>query len=182
MATDKLCYPPPVSPIGMERAAARTLIDALKSDLRESREAGVAGDSMYTGMRHRAEDYERENEQLRAILDGHEPRIRKLRDRAEAAEAKLKIAEEALCEVDRQLTNLQPHIPQACMKGHEGFIDSHVDVAIEAARGALSKIQAGEEPLARHEFKGSFDRDCEICGYPDRYAIHKVATGDEAGA
>ena len=29
-----------------------------------------------------------------------------------------------------ELMNLQPHIPQACIAGHEGFIDDHVDAAM----------------------------------------------------
>lgn len=37
----------------------------------------------------------------------------------------------AVQEAHDELINLQPHIPQACIPGHEPFIDSHVDKAIE---------------------------------------------------
>lgn len=28
------------------------------------------------------------------------------------------------------------------------------------------------EGVERHKFIGRFDRDCEICGYPDRNPVH----------
>ena len=43
-----------------------------------------------------------------------------------------------------QLINLQPHIPQSCYPGREGFIDSHVDVALEAMNRAIAKAEGRE--------------------------------------
>lgn len=45
-------------------------------------------------------------------------------------------------DVDRLLTNLQPHIEQACLPGHAGFIDNYVDPALEKLRGALPEWKA----------------------------------------
>ena len=47
-------------------------------------------------------------------------------------------ATKALAEIEALLTNLQPHIAQACIPGHAGFIDNYVDPALEIARAALS--------------------------------------------
>ena len=44
---------------------------------------------------------------------------------------------ESLKEVRDELTNLQPHIPDACYPGREKFIDSHVDVALGKITAAL---------------------------------------------
>lgn len=50
-----------------------------------------------------------------------------------------------LRELDRLLTNLQPHIPQACKDGHSGFIDSYVDPAIEIVRDLIAALSPKEE-------------------------------------
>jgi hypothetical protein len=69
---------------------------------------------------------------------------RLIRERAEAAtriealEAEVARLRGAVQKADDHLTNLQPHIPQACYPGHEGFIDSHVDCAQEILRAALT--------------------------------------------
>ena len=50
-------------------------------------------------------------------------------------------------DVHTLLTNLQPHIPQACIPGRGGFIDNYVSPALELARAALQpdpQAQAGE--------------------------------------
>lgn len=46
--------------------------------------------------------------------------------------------------IDDQLTNLQPHIVQACYPGRAGFIDNYVDPVIERIR----TISASAEPSA----------------------------------
>ncbi len=58
--------------------------------------------------------------------------------RIEALEAEVARLRGAVQKADDHLTNLQPHIPQACYPGHEGFIDSHVDCAQEVLRAALT--------------------------------------------
>lgn len=40
-------------------------------------------------------------------------------------------------EVERLLTNLQPHIPQACYKDRQQFIDNYVDPALEILRSHI---------------------------------------------
>lgn len=44
---------------------------------------------------------------------------------------------EIIRDVDHLLTNLQPHIPQACHPGREGFIDNYIDPALEKLRSVL---------------------------------------------
>jgi hypothetical protein len=60
-------------------------------------------------------------------------RVREL----EAAPLSLEGAREALRQIEAHLTNLQPHIPQACYPGHAGFIDNYVNPCLEIARRAL---------------------------------------------
>ena len=45
----------------------------------------------------------------------------------------------ALENIYKELMDLQPHIPQACIPGHEPFIDTHVDRALEFAKKALEE-------------------------------------------
>jgi hypothetical protein len=47
-------------------------------------------------------------------------------------------SEKVLSDIERLLTNLQPHIPQACYPGHEVFIDNYVDQALDIIRAALA--------------------------------------------
>lgn len=49
-------------------------------------------------------------------------------------------AGEALRQIETYLTNLQPHIPQACFPGHAAFIDNYVDPCLKIARAALSSV------------------------------------------
>lgn len=51
----------------------------------------------------------------------------------------------ALVTARDQLINLQPHIPQACKQGHEPFIDSHVDAALEAINSGLANEQSADK-------------------------------------
>lgn len=46
---------------------------------------------------------------------------------------------EALQKIYDELMDLQPHIPLACIPGHEPFIDIHVDRALEFAKKALEE-------------------------------------------
>lgn len=55
----------------------------------------------------------------------------------DALEAENRRLREAVQKADDHLTNLQPHIPQACYPGREGFIDSHINCAQEILRAAL---------------------------------------------
>jgi hypothetical protein len=59
------------------------------------------------------------------------------RDLVPAMADRIEALEAALRDADGHLTNLQPHIPQACYPGQEGFIDAHVDEAIRVIRAAL---------------------------------------------
>jgi len=47
--------------------------------------------------------------------------------------------------IESELTNLQPHIPQACYPGREGFIDVYVDVALEKLRTLIASMEAQPE-------------------------------------
>jgi hypothetical protein len=47
----------------------------------------------------------------------------------------------ALRQAEELLTNLQPHIPQACMAGRSSLIDGYVDPALEIIRAAIAKAQ-----------------------------------------
>lgn len=44
---------------------------------------------------------------------------------------------QTLIEVLELLENVQPHIPQACKRGHENFIDAYIDLALEKIRSSL---------------------------------------------
>ncbi len=46
---------------------------------------------------------------------------------------------EKICKAYDLLINLQPHIPQVCRIGHEGFIDNYVDPVIEILGGILNR-------------------------------------------
>lgn len=50
---------------------------------------------------------------------------------------------EALEYAEGMLTNLQPHIPQACYPGRQKFIDNYVDPVLEKLRAALAAPQQG---------------------------------------
>jgi hypothetical protein len=43
--------------------------------------------------------------------------------------------QERIAKAVKELLNVQPHIAQACLKGHEIFIDSHIDMALEHLTG-----------------------------------------------
>jgi hypothetical protein len=74
-----------------------------------------------------------------ALIAGAEAATEAAEARALAATAESDRLRRALVEADRQLTNLQPHIPQSCYPGHTGFIDTHVDLALEAISQALKE-------------------------------------------
>jgi ABC-type nitrate/sulfonate/bicarbonate transport system substrate-binding protein len=59
------------------------------------------------------------------------------RDLVPAMADRIEALEAALRKADDHLTNLQPHIPQACYPGRRGFIDAHVDAAVLVIRAAL---------------------------------------------
>ena len=44
------------------------------------------------------------------------------------------------------LWSLQPHIPQACMKGHEKFIDNYVDLVMHILEDALKVPPEKQKP------------------------------------
>lgn len=56
---------------------------------------------------------------------------------AEIYEARIQELKNCLTKVQDELTNVQPHIPQACYPGREKFIDAHLDVAREAIEKVL---------------------------------------------
>ena len=65
----------------------------------------------------------------------------------ETLRAKLAERDALLRYVDDQLTNMQPHIEQACYPGRAGFIDNYVDPVIERIRA----LSASAEPSASTE-------------------------------
>jgi len=51
-----------------------------------------------------------------------------------------KESKEVIYEVEKLLTNLQPHIPQACYPGKEKIIDNYIDPALELLRSAIDTL------------------------------------------
>jgi hypothetical protein len=72
------------------------------------------------------------------------------RHELETLQAKLTEAEkdavrlrDTVVKVESLLTNLQPHIPQACYPKHAAYIDNYVDPALESLRSAIARDAAG---------------------------------------
>ena len=71
---------------------------------------------------------------------------------------------EALEKIESLLTNMQPHIEQACKPGHAQFIDNYVGPALEIARAGIGESR--REPLTADEVH-------KLCGVEDRDAMMK---------
>jgi uncharacterized coiled-coil protein SlyX len=75
---------------------------------------------------------------LEALASGMNEEIKRQNIILAAYAEEIRRLREALEKVDRHLTNLQPHIANLAPPG-AGFIDPHVDCALEAARAALNQ-------------------------------------------
>jgi hypothetical protein len=60
----------------------------------------------------------------------------------EAAEARVRELEAGMEQIDAHLTNLQPHIPQACYPKHAAFIDNYVNPCLQIARALRREAPA----------------------------------------
>lgn len=78
--------------------------------------------------------------------------------------------------IDCQLTNLQPHIEQACYPGRSGFIDNYVDPVIErirtlsaSAEPSVASEHCESEEIGRVIYAGPDSKTvtirCKLCGH-----------------
>jgi len=50
---------------------------------------------------------------------------------------RIKELEDTLKAIEVHLTNLQPHIVQACVPGHAQFVDTYIDAALEEVKKVM---------------------------------------------
>lgn len=89
------------------------------------------------------------------------------RDKADTLRAQLAERDALLRYVDDQLTNMQPHIEQACYPGRAGFIDNYVDPVIERIRA----LSASAEPSVAAEHCESEEIGRVVYAGPERKTV-----------